>query len=265
MKRIAGFVVFVASVVSGISVVTPQVHAQPRSESPTSQQDSVGDQQGRAKAHAELGTLYYQSGNMSIALQEAQIAIEADGNYAPAYNLMGLIRMYLQEKPLAQENFERASRLAPGDAEIANNYGWFLCQNGREREAIKLFQMAASNPLYKTPTKPYTNAGLCTLRLKDDKGADDFFQLAARADESNTQALFHIADIAFRRSDYFNAKKFIDEVLRISEPNAEALWLALRVERKIGDRSAEASYASQLRRKFAGTPQHQALLQGKFE
>ena len=49
------------------------------------------------------------------------------------------------------------------------------------------------------------------------------------------------------------------------EPNAESLWLGVRIERKIGDRQAEASYSSQLRRKFAGTPEHQALLQGKYE
>ncbi len=234
-------------------------------EVPVSQQASVGNAQGRAKTHTELGTLYYQAGNMQIALQEARIALASDSNYAPAYNLLGLIHMYLGETPQAQENFERASRLAPGDPEIANNYGWFLCQNGREHDALQFFMSAASNPLYKTPTKPYTNAGLCALRLKDEKGAEGYFQRAAQADASNAQAIFNLAEILYRRGDYSTARKYVAEVMRLNQPNAESLWLALRIERKLGDRSAEASYASQLRRGFAGTPQHQALMQGKFE
>lgn len=238
---------------------------QPASDLPVSEQTATGDIQNRAKAHTELGTAYFQAGNMGVALQEARIAVETDPGYAPAYNLMGLIHMFLQENGPAQANFEKASLLAPGDPEIANNYGWFLCQNGREREAIQLFLSAVKNPLYKTPSRPYTNAGLCSLRLKDDKAAEEHFQRAAMADGSNVQAIFHLADIAFRRGDYFSARKNIAEVHRLAEPNAESLWLALRIERKIGDRQAEAGFSSQLRRKFAGTPQHQALMQGKYE
>lgn len=235
------------------------------SELPVSEQTATGDVQSRAKAHAELGRAYFQAGNMGVALQEARVAVESDPNYAPAYNLMGLIHMFLQENGPARANFEKAASLAPGDPEIANNYGWFLCQNGHEREAIQHFLAAVKNPLYKTPTRPYTNAGLCSLRLKDDKTAEEYFQRAAMADGSNAQAVFHLADIAFRRGDYYNARKHIAEVHRITEPNAESLWLALRVERKLGDRQAEAGFSSQLRRKFAGSPQHQALMQGKYE
>jgi hypothetical protein len=53
------------------------------------------------------------------------------------------------------------------------------------------------------------------------------------------------------------------ELHRQIEPNAESLWLGVRIERKIGDRQAENGHASQLRRKFAGTPEHQALLAGE--
>lgn len=267
MKRITlalalsfGFALFLGACAGGGRPV-PKKDA----EVPVSQQASVGSAQGRAKTHTELGTLYYQAGNMQIASQEARIALDSDPNYAPGYNLLGLIHLYLREMPQAQDNFERASRLAPGDPEIANNYGWLLCQSGRENEALQLFMLSARNPLYKTPTKPYTNAGLCALRLKDEKGAEEYFQRAAQADASNAQAIFHLADMLYRRGDYAIARKYVAEVMRLNPPNAESLWLALRIERKLGDRSAEASYASQLRRGFAGTPQHQALMQGKFE
>lgn len=260
MKR--ANLVLLAAFVAGCAGNPSQQSA---SELPVSQQTTTGEAQARAKAHAELGKAYFQSGNLAVALQEARIAIEADPGYAPAYNLMGLIHMLLQENGPAQANFEKAISLAPGDPEVANDYGLFLCRNGREREAIQQFMTAVKNPLYKTPTRPYTNAGLCALRMKDDKSAEEYFQRAAMADGSNATPLFQLADIAFRRGDYYNAKKYIAEVHRINEPDAESLWLALRIERKIGDRQAEAGFSSQLRRKFAGTPQHQLLMQGKYE
>lgn len=232
---------------------------------PVSEQAPSGVSERSAKTHTELGMLYMQAGNLAVAQEEARLATAIDPRYAPAFDLMGLVHMALNEMPQARQAFERAIQLAPGDPQIANDYGWFLCLNGQEQEAIKYFEAAARNPLYKTPTRPYTNAGLCYLRLKDEKAAEINFQRAVMVDGTNAQAIYHLSNLAFKRGDFYNARKLLGELHRLIEPNAESLWLGIRIERKIGDRQAEAGYASQLRRKFAGTPEHQALLQGKYE
>ncbi|HNQ58540.1 MAG: type IV pilus biogenesis/stability protein PilW [Burkholderiales bacterium] len=232
---------------------------------PVSEQAPSGMAEKSAKTHDELGRLYLQAGNLAVALEEARLAVANDPGYAPAYDLLGLLHSMLNEMPQAQAAFERAIQLAPGDPQIANDYGWFLCLSGREQESFKYFSAAASNPLYKTPTRPYTNAGLCYLRLKDDKAAEENFQRAVLVDSSNAQAVYHLSSLAYKRGDYFNAKKLLGELHRLIEPNSESLWLGLRIERKLGDRQAEAGYSSQLRRKFAGTPEYQALQQGNFE
>ncbi len=232
---------------------------------PVSEQAPSGTAEKSAKTHTELGALYLQSGNLAVALEEARIAAATDPAYAPAYNLMGLVHLLLRETPQARAAFERAVQLAPGDPQISNDYGWFLCQSGRERESFGYFEAAARNPLYKTPSRPHTNAGLCYLRINDDKAAEASFQRAAQVDGSNVQAVYHLSSLSFKRGDYSGAKKFLGDLHRLIEPNPESLWLGIRIERKIGDRQAEANYASQLRRKFAGTPEHQALLQGKYE
>lgn len=232
---------------------------------PVSEQAPAGLAERSAKTHTELGVLYMQAGNMAVAREEAQLAAAIDPNYAPGHSLLGLVNMALNDVPAARVAFERAIQLAPGDPQIANDYGWFLCQNGREQEALKFFEAAARNPLYKTPTKPYTNAGLCQLRIKDDKAAETSFQRAAMIDGTNVQAIYHLSNLAYKRGDYDGARKFLDEVHRQMEPNAESLWLGLRIARKFGDRMAEASFSSQLRRKFPGTPEYQAMMQGNFE
>ena len=230
-----------------------------------SAQPPENDQQQRAKVHTELGSLYMLDGRAAIALEEARIALAVDPNYAPAYNLLGLTHMMLNETRLAEDNFQKALRLAPGDPEISNNFGWFLCQNGREQQSLGYFMAAAKNPLYTTPTKPYTNAGVCALRLKDDKAAEDYLLTALRLSPTNTQALFWLADIAYRKGRQSEARQWLTDIEKMMEPTAEVIWLALRIERKLGNREAEARYASQLRRRFPGSPEQRQLSQGQYE
>ncbi|MCX7163579.1 MAG: type IV pilus biogenesis/stability protein PilW [Betaproteobacteria bacterium] len=230
-----------------------------------SAQPAENEQRQRAKVHSELGSLYMLDGRSAIALEEARIALSADSNYAPAYNLLGLIHMVLNEPKLAEENFEKAMRLAPGDPEISNNFGWFLCQNGREQRSISYFMAAAKNPLYTAPTKPYTNAGVCSVRLKDDKAAENYLMTALRLSPTNTQALFWLADIAYRQGRHAEARQWTTDIEKMMEPTAEVIWLVLRIERKLGNREAEARYATQLRRRFPGSPEQRLLAQGQFE
>jgi len=206
-------------------------------------QPASNEQQQRAKTHTELGSLYY----------------------APAFNLLGMTHMLMSEPKLAEENFQKALKYAPGDPEISNNYGWFLCQNGREQQSIAQFLAAARNPLYSAPTKAYTNAGICAQKIKDDKSAEDYLLTALRHAPSNTLALFSLAELSFRLGRYPAAKQWIGDIERLMEPTAEVLWLAVRTERKLGNRDAEARYANQLRRRFPGTPEQRLLGQGQYE
>ena len=134
-----------------------------------------GQHQNRARVHTELAAAYYGRGNMAVALEELRIAVAADPNYALAYSMFGLVYMELREVKLAQTNFERALRLSPNDADINHNFGWFLCQTGRESEAIKHFLQAVRNPLYPMPWRSYSAAGICSLRKNNVKEAEEFF------------------------------------------------------------------------------------------
>ena len=49
------------------------------------------DPRSRAKLHTELGTLYFQDGNVPVAMEELTIAIYIDPTYAPAYGMRALV------------------------------------------------------------------------------------------------------------------------------------------------------------------------------
>lgn len=225
----------------------------------------VGDPRNRARIHTELASAYFERGNMGVALEELRIAIAADPNFAQAYNVLGLVHMDLRENEVAQRHFERALALTPNDPDINNNYAWFLCQTGREQQSIAYFLAALKNPLYKTPARSYVNAGLCSLKQNGGRDAIGYFERALRSEPDNPAALLNLASLQYKRGQLEVARGLIGRYNKLADPTAESLWLALRIERKLGDRVAENSMATQLRRRFAGSPEYQDMLKGRFE
>ena len=225
----------------------------------------VGDPRNRARVHTELASAYFERGNMGVALEELRIAVEADPTYAQAFNVLGLVHMDLRENAVAQQHFELALRLSPNDPDINNNYGWFLCHSGREEQSIAYFLAALKSPLYNPPARSYVNAGLCAIRKNNERDAFDYFQRALRSEPDNLQALLNLASIQYKRGQLELARGIIRRFNKLVEPTSESLWLALRIERKLGDKLAENTLATQLRRRFSGSPEYQDMLKGKFE
>jgi type IV pilus assembly protein PilF len=225
----------------------------------------VGDPRNRARIHTELAAAYYQRGNLGVALEELRVAAAADPGYATAHSMFGLVYMELREQQLAEQSFERALRLSPNDGDINHNYGWFLCQTKREPDSIKYFLQAIRNPLYATPWRSYTAAGLCTMRTNNLKDAEEFFQRALRMEPDEPSALLNLGQIRYKQGKIDEARKLVSRYNKLADPTAESLWLALRIERRSGERVAEQSYANQLRRRYPASPEYQSLQRGNFE
>jgi type IV pilus assembly protein PilF len=246
---------------------SPAVLAQ-KSEAPppeTLNDAKPKDNYTRAKLHTELASLYFQSGNLIVALEELTIAISIDPSYAPAYSIRGLVLYYIKEFESAEKDFRKSLSLDERDPEISNNYGWFLCQTGKVQESIPYFQRAIRNPLYQTPEIAHLNAGSCLIKMDQLDTAEENIRRSLRFSPGNPQALYHLAQISYRRANFDAAREHLKAAIRASEPGSDMLWLALRVERRLGDRQAEASFAAQLRRKFPDSKEYQEFLKGNFE
>lgn len=211
--------------------------------------------------------MYFQDGNMGVALEESGIAIQADPSYASAYNVRALVHASLREFSAADADFKRAVSLAPNDPDVNNNYGWYLCQRGRERESIIYFLNAIKNPLYSTPERAYTNAGGCALKAGDLEGAQEYLTHAMRLSADGAPlAQLQMAKLAYLRGALEEARNRLFEVIRlIPQPTAEALWLGVRIERKLGNKAEEGSLVAQLRRLYPTSPEYQEFLKGNYE
>ncbi len=236
--------------------------AQPAQPSPTRQSLAQPQQMPpaeRARMHTDLAAGYYERGQMDIALDELKLAVTLDPNNAKAYNIYGLVYTVLDENAKAVQSFERALQLAPNDSDIHHNWGWYLCQHKREREALGQFDIAVSNPLYRTPEIALVNAGRCAITLGEMRVAEGYFRRALVAKPGYPLAIYGLALIAYKEARYPDARNWMRGVMQASAPEPEALYLGMCIERKLGDRQAEMSYVSQLRNRFPDASETKAI------
>lgn len=229
---------------------------------------SISDQtenQRRAQIRLQLAVGYFQQGQMNVALDELKQALQSDPNFADAYNMRGLIYMELGDQRLAEESFQRAIRLAPNNPEAANNYGWFLCQSGREQESIGYFEAALRNKTYQFPNVAWNNAGVCSLKMKNFAQAERYLMQAFEDDPSRADTNVNLAKLYFERGDYQRARFYMSRALKAGRLGPDALWTGMKIERKLGDRTAVDSLATQLRRNFPKSKEFAAYLRGAFD
>jgi len=236
-------------------------------QEPETSQARPVDPKYRAKIHTELAAAYYQAGNMAVALEETRIALEADPESVQALSVRGLVHAQLKENAKAEDDFRRALKIAPKNPDVNNNYGWFLCDIGQPRQSIQYFLNALKDPLYETPEVAYANAGSCAMKAGDLDGAQNYLLEALRLSRTSAPATrYKLAELLYQRGNLDEAKVYLGEAIKAMEPpSAEALWLAVRLERKLGNKAGEGNYASQLRGRYPTSKEYQAFLKGNFE
>jgi type IV pilus assembly protein PilF len=239
---------------------------EPQAELATSS-DQTGVQK-RAEIRLQLAIGYYEQRQFPVALDEVKQALAADPDYADAYGMRALIYMEMGENQLAEDNFNRALKIAPDNPDVMSNYGWFLCQHGHEAQAIPLFDRALANHRYASPVKALNNAGVCSDKLHNAAVAERYFLQAFRLEPANVATNFNLAKLYYQRPDLERAQFYI---ARVTKPGsneilaANILWLAAKIGHKTGDVAAVTSLGTQLRRHHAASPEYAAYQRGAFD
>lgn len=224
----------------------------------------AADARTRARARADLAAGYYRTGQLAVALDEARRAVSIDPGFADAYGLLGLIYMAMDQRGDAEDNFQKAMRLDPANSELANNYGWFLCQTGRERDSIQYFDRALRDPLYTTPARAAQNAGSCLVKVKDYAGAERYLRRSFELDASSAATKYLLARTYLVTGQIDRATFYYNLLARSVDSTPETLWLGLRIARANGDLRTETQLANELRERFPRSPEVAALARGDF-
>lgn len=222
------------------------------------------DGQKRAKIRLELALGYFEQGQITVALDETKQAIAADPGSADAYNLRGLIYMRLNDMGLARDSFSRAMSLNPRDGNVYHNYAWLSCQETRYSEATTFFDRALSAPNYQGQAKTLLAKGVCQLRAGDKSQAEVSFLRSFELDAGNPITTFNLAQLLFQRQDLTRAQFYIRRLNNSDYANAESIWLAAKIEKKLGNNEGVNQLVERLRKRFADSKELSLFERGAF-
>lgn len=223
------------------------------------------DAQKRAKIRLELALGYLEQGQTNVALDEVKLAIAADPRSADAFSLRGLIYMRLNDFSLARDSFNRGIQINPRDGNIFHNLGWLSCQESRYADAALNFNKALSSPSYAGQAKTFLAKGICLLRAGDARQAENNFLSSFELDASNPIATFNLANLLYKRNDLVRSQFYIRRLNNNNYVNAESLWLAAKVEKKLGNSQGLIQLADRLKRQFPTSREFELFERGAFD
>lgn len=257
--RLAGAVVVLAlaGVLGGCAAPAP-------ADLPTA--SDMTDLDRRARLRLELAAGYFSRGQMQTALDEVKQALAARPDLPEAFNLRGLIYASMGELELAEQSFRRGLQLSPRDADTMHNYGWFLCQQRRFAEAEAQFDAAIALPQYRQVPRTMLAKGLCQARDGRPRDAEATMTRAYELDPASPATAFSLGDLLFGLGEYERARFYLRRVnAQPATANAQSLWLAIRIEHRLGNSAGVRDLGEALLERFPDSPQALRYQQRAFD
>jgi type IV pilus assembly protein PilF len=220
----------------------------------------------RARLRLELAGLYFSRGQTSTALDEVKQAIAAKPDMPEAYSLRGLILASMGDLQGAEESFRRALQLNPRDADAMHNYGWFLCQQRRYDDAELQFRNAMAQPQYGETVRTLLAQGVCQARAGRWAEAERTLSRSYELDPANPVTAYNLAEVLMRRGELERARFYVRRINAVPEyVSAQSLWLAARIERRLGNTEAVADLGRQLRDRYPQSTETLQFERGRFD
>ena len=219
------------------------------------------DRKRVADLNAELGLGYLKQGKSKYKLAKSKLdkALKFDPENVRALHYMGELHRRLQDYDKAEEYFKQASKLAPDDVLISNNYGVYLCDTKKYDQAIELFNKILKDPLYDNKASIYENIGLCRLWQGRITQAESAFRQGLALDPKQPTSLIELAQIRYDAGNKREAYTFYSRYISIALHTPESLWLGILLENDRGAKNIVASYKVKLKGRFPDSKQAKLL------
>lgn len=195
---------------------------------PSSQRTT--DKSQLARVRTALAAQFIGERKLDDAQRQLEIALKADPRYAPAYDMMGNLlsaegsASNLQK---ADEYFRKAIAIDSNFMQARNNYGVYLSQVNRYKEAIEQFSIAGSTLGYEKRAEALENLGRTYLKVGNEKDAQDAFNRALDADPDTVIARIELVDILIDQKRTLQAKEYYDALKQLWQLHNEPLTARL--------------------------------------
>lgn len=222
-----------------------------------------------ARTRTAIAAEYIKKGDLDTAQQHLERALKSDPRSAEAYNMMGIL-LQREGSPInvqkAEGYYRKAISLKDDFAQAHNNYGVYLSQQKRYREAYKQFAIAGATLGYEGRGAALENLGRTALLLEDAPQAQQAFESALKAEPNLLVARFELAELLLGQGRVRESAALYDEYLRLLGRNPQgsrSLWLGMRLARLQQKQPLLQQYASELQQRYPDSEEYQRYQQVK--
>jgi len=214
-----------------------------------------------ANQYYSLGARYYRNGQYELARDRLKHALTFDPKLAIAHSVLALTYQALDVPRLAEEHFELAVRFEPKNISVRNTYAVYLCQQREFDKARAQFERVINNPENDDPEVMLTNAGVCMVQKPAPAEAETYFRRALSEKPGYGEALLQMALLKRQAGDQLSARAFLQRYLGSNPSSAAILYLAVQIEKDIGNARASTDYTHQLLRDFPTSEEARRLME----
>ena len=208
------------------------------------------NKEAAARQRVQLGLTYLQKGNS----EQAKANLDRAEAFAPDLEEVHIAFAYYYQSVGELEKTEQAYRKAINTSNVTgdayNNFGAFLCQQGKYAESEKMFLAAVDQPLYTRSASTYENLGICSRKAGQISQAQHYFAMALKYDPRRRTSLIELTEIDYEQGRYAEAKAQLSRYHRVALESATSLALGIKIEQGLNDEEAVKRFGILLLAKF---------------
>jgi type IV pilus assembly protein PilF len=186
-----------------------------------------------AKINVQLAMGYLKQGNVQQAQSKMELAMQQDKQSSVVLGGMAYFLEKTGEPEKADAYYRQAIQHAEDKGEANNNYGAFLCRKKHYSDAITYFLKAVNDQHYQTAGEAYENAGICALKIPDERLAEHYFRKALEKQPRLPTALLEMGTISYDGGNYTLADDYLRQYKKLAEPTPQSIWLAEQIAHEI--------------------------------
>ncbi|MCK5924560.1 MAG: type IV pilus biogenesis/stability protein PilW [Methylococcales bacterium] len=204
----------------------------------------------QSDVHLKMGVRYLEMGQLEIAKNKLEKSVDFDSNNSEAHNALAVLYERIKRIKDAEYHYKKSVSNDGEKPQSRNNYGRFLCEQGRYEDGLKHLSIAFNMPLNSRKWFAFTNAGFCYLKQNNMEKAESHFRQALKVNPNYPPALLEMQKMSYRFHKFMSARAFLQRYLSVSPPSSTSLWYAYRTELGLKNNAEALKYKNTLLLQF---------------
>lgn len=188
-----------------------------------------------AKARIRLGLAYLAQGELPLAQQNLEQALQYQPKNSQALRAMAYYQQQAGEPQSAKIYYQQALQQTPRDGQLLHQYADFLCQQRCYPEAQRYFTAALQAPGYTQMAATFQQSGFCYLLAGDTRAAKQKLERALRHHPAQSKEWIRWAHQAVDKAQIQQAAELLT-IYHTLQPNTpESLYLQQRIATRLAE------------------------------